>query len=141
MTLLRLTLAGACALALLPVAGVPAGAATNDRPSAGRFTGEHSFNGSISLKFERESGIGLYLARYAVKGTLRCPSGEEVPIDQGGMVTARTAARVKRDRTFRLQTVVVRLNGRFVSSRRVRGDITLRTSACSQDGGFKATRR
>jgi hypothetical protein len=142
MTSLRLSIGALCALALLlPVAGAPAGAATSDRPTTGRFTGEHSFNGPITLRFAREDGIGLHLARWSVKGTLRCPDGENVPIDEGGPVTARTAARVKPDRTFRLHGVTVQLRGRFVSSRRVRGDITIRTSACSSDGGFTAKRR
>jgi hypothetical protein len=142
MTLKNLiTTAAAAGVAVLAIATGPAGAATNDKPSAGRFTGTSSFDGPISLTFERRGSIGLHLGRYRVRGTQRCPSGEQIAIDEGGTVTARTSARVKPNRTFRLSTVVVKLDGRYTSSRRVEGKITIRTAACEQRGTFSATLR
>jgi hypothetical protein len=137
----RLVSTTACALALVAVCATAAPASTKDRPSAGRFAGEHSFNGSITLIFAREAGIGLYLAQYRLRGEQRCPSGERVAIAEDHRITARTAARVKSNRTFRLRQVVVRLDGRFTSSRRVTGSIEIRTSACETRGTFAATKR
>jgi hypothetical protein len=128
----------------LAVAAAPhaAGAATNDRPKAGRYAGEHAFNGPVKLRFKREDGIGLYVHSYSVRGTVRCGE-EDIPIDYSGRVTARTAARVKKDRSFRLSIAGMRLSGRFVSAKRVRGDIELILSSCNpstQTGGFGAKR-
>ena len=137
---LPLLTATATATVLLAVGSEPAPAATNDRPTTGTFAGEHSLGGPIRLTFERRSGIGLHLGRWSVKGTLKCADGESIRIDEGGIVTAKTAARVRSNRTFRLSTVVVKLDGRFVSSRRVTGTMLIRTSACEHSGSFKATR-
>ena len=133
----RILITGACLAAIGPASAL---AATNDRPSAGRFSGTHAFDGAIKLTFDRESGIGLYVKRYAITGTLRCDD-ESIPIDLGGMVTARTAARVKSNRRFIVRTATAIIEGRFVSSRRVEGDLTLRTSPCTKTGGFRARRR
>jgi hypothetical protein len=128
----------ACALALALAPG--ASGATSDRPSEGKFRGTHAFDGPISLTFAREDGIGLYLHRYSVRGTLRC-ADEEIAIDIGGPVTARTAARVRRGGRFRLISGTVEIVGRYDASRRVSGDIKIKTLACTKEGGFRAVRR
>lgn len=132
-------LLAACALlaALAPVANA---ARTNDRPTTGRFTGDHAFNGTITLTFARQDGIGLYLKSYRFKGVQRCDD-EQIPLNIVHRTTALTSARVKRDRRFQLNAVPVRIEGRFASSRRVQGAITISTLACRVRGNFSATKR
>lgn len=133
-------LLAALALALL-AAAPPAGAArTNDRPTTGRFTGEHSFNGTITLTFARESGIGLYVKSYRFNGTQRCEY-DEVPLNLTHRTTALTAAKVRRDGRFQLNTVTLRIQGKYVGARRVQGTLTVSTLACRRDGTFAAARR
>jgi hypothetical protein len=127
-------------VALLAWVAGPAAAATNDRFLTGRFTGEHAFDGTITLQFANEAPIGLYLKRYRFRGTLRCED-ESIPLDLDHTVTARTSARVRRNGRFELKGATLALQGQYVSGKRVSGRITLKTLPCTRRGGFGASRR
>ncbi len=116
-------------------------AATSAKPSTGRFSGTHGFDGPISLTFERESGIGLFLSRFTFTGTLKCDDGETIPYSfRNRRVTARTAARVSKGKfTFRAADIII--TGRWSKSRTVSGDVTLRSSPCTKTTGFTARLR
>ncbi len=130
----------ACGLALaLSANAAVAGPSTSDRPQAGKFVGQNSFGGPAKLTFQRTSGIGLHVGRYTIKGTLKCSDDEQIPFEFSGLVTARTAARVAKNGSFKLTLAGLRLNGRFVSARRVTGTLTVTTLACAKSGAFSAT--
>lgn len=131
----------ACGLAIaLGANPAAAGPSTSDQPLAGKFVGQSSFEGPAKLTFQRTSGIGLHVGRYTIKGTLRCPDDELIPFEFSGSVTARTAARVAKNGRFKLALAGLRLEGRFVSSKRVTGTLTVTTLACTKSGAFSAKR-
>jgi len=127
------------ALAVAVPAVAPA--ATSVKPSTGRFSGTHGFDGPISLTFARESGIGLHLAKFSFTGTLKCDDGETVPYSfKNRLVTARTAARVTKGK-FRHRAADIVITGSWTKSRTVTGEVTLRSSPCTKTTGFVAKLR
>lgn len=129
------------ALVALGALSALAQAAASVKPSTGRFSGVHGFDGPISLTFERERGIGLYLARFSFTGTLKCDDGEAIPYSfRNRRVTARTAARVAKGKfTFKAADIII--TGRWSKSRTVAGEVTLRSSPCTKTTGFSAKLR
>jgi hypothetical protein len=127
---------------LLAVAGVaaPSAAQAAAQPAPGRYAGTHGFDGSISLVFERESGIGLHLARFSFSGTLRCEDGTTIPYRfSNRRVTARSAARVRKGR-FTAKSSDITISGRF-GAKGVTGQVKLRAIPCEQTLGYITRRR
>jgi hypothetical protein len=118
----------------------PALAQAASAPKAGSYGGTHGFDGPIYLKFERESGIGLYLARFSFSGTLVCPDGTKIPYSfRDRRVTARTAARVAK-RKFTAKASDITIAGTF-GERGIKGTVKLRASPCEKTVSYSVKRR
>ncbi|MCU0258145.1 MAG: hypothetical protein MUC84_10695 [Solirubrobacteraceae bacterium] len=121
-------------------AAAPSVAQAASTPKPGRYAGTHGFDGPITLVFERESGIGLHLARFSFSGTLRCADGTTIPYRfTNRRVTARSAARVTKGR-FTAKSADITISGRF-GAKGVSGDVKLRAIPCEKTVAFSAKRR
>lgn len=128
------------ALAMLALVAPALAQAASAPPKAGSYGGTHGFDGPIRLKFERESGIGLHLARFSFTGTLTCPDGTKIPYSfRDRRVTARTAARVVK-RRFTAKSSDITITGTF-GERRIKGTVKLRAIPCEKTVSYSAKRR
>lgn len=125
---------------ILLLAAPPLAHAAVAPPKAGNYGGTHGFDGPIYVKFERESGIGLHLARFSFTGTLSCPDGTKIPYSfRDRRVTARTAARVVK-RRFTARSSDITITGTF-GEKGIKGTVKLRAAPCEKTVSYSAKRR